>query len=538
VSISQHREYETALDMARAACARRRSEPLVHYFASSLTGSEVDDASDALASALASRGVAPGDRIGLYLQNVPQLPIAVIAAWKAGAIAVPINPMLKQRELELVLRDSGTRLLITLEQLYDEVAGDVIGATAVEDVVTTSPLEYLDTVPQLLANTERLRPPTTADFGELVASHAGERLPDPQLRRDDIAFLVYTSGTTGPPKGAMNLHRNVVFTSGVWRDAPGLTGNDVNLALAPLFHITGLIAGLGATLAAACPMVLGYRFDPATTLDLMARHRVTYTVAAITAYTALMNAPAFAEADMSRLRLAYTGGAPVPPSVAAAWEEATGVYLHNAYGLTETTSPLTLTPLGQRSPVDERSGALSVGKAVADTTIEVLGDDGQVLPPGEAGEIAASGPQVVPGYWQKPEETDNVLRDGRLRTGDVGYVDDEGWVYLIDRSKDLIIASGYKVWPREVEDVLYDHPAIREAAVVGVPDPYRGETVKAYVSLRPDASVTPEELVGYCRERLAAYKYPREIELVAELPKTPTGKILRRALRDTASAAG
>jgi long-chain acyl-CoA synthetase len=222
--------------------------------------------------------------------------------------------------------------------------------------------------------------------------------------------------------------------------------------------------------------------------------------------------------------------------VVAAWQEATGVYLHNAYGLTETTSPLTLTPRGRRSPVDERSGALSVGMAVADTTLEIADDDGNPLPRGETGEIVASGPQVVPGYWQNPEESERALSGGRMRTGDVGYVDEDGWVYLVDRSKDLIIASGYKVWPREVEDILYTHPAVLEAAVVGVPDEYRGETVKAYVSLRPDVPATAAELIAFCRERLAAYKYPREVELVDDLPKTATGKILRRTLRNGAAA--
>jgi long-chain acyl-CoA synthetase len=208
---------------------------------------------------------------------------------------------------------------------------------------------------------------------------------------------------------------------------------------------------------------------------------------------------------------------------------------HPAYGLTESTSPLTLTPLGAEGRVDPASGALSVGVPVYDSRVEILGDDGAALPPGEIGEIVATGPQVVPGYWRKPDETAIALPDGRLRTGDVGYVDGDGWVYLVDRRKDLIIASGYKVWPREVEDVLYTHPAVREAAVVGVADAYRGETVKAYVSLKAGAEVTVQELVAHCKQRMAAYKYPREVEVVDELPKSPTGKILRRSLRARAA---
>ena len=320
--------------------------------------------------------------------------------------------------------------------------------------------------------------------------------------------------------------------SAVWRDWTGLDSDDVNLVVAPVFHITGLVAGIGVSLAACAPLVLAHRFDPGATLELVARHRPTFTVAAITAYQALMRAPGFATTDFSSLRAAYTGGAPVSPAVAAAWRDRTGVALHNAYGLTETTSPLTLTPLGSEAPVDPVSGALSVGKPVSESEVTVVGDDGAPLPAGEVGELVASGPQVIPGYWGKPEETAAALPDGRLRTGDVGFVDAEGWVYLVDRRKDLIIASGYKVWPREVEDVLYTHPAVREAAVVGVPDEYRGETVKAFVSLQPGAQASPEELVGHCRERMAAYKYPRDVEVVDELPKSPSGKILRRALRE------
>ena len=284
------------------------------------------------------------------------------------------------------------------------------------------------------------------------------------------------------------------------------------------------------------PLVLGYRFDPRATLDLISAHRPTFTVAAITAYQALMHAPGSGEVDFTCLRAAFSGGAPVAPAVAAAWEEATGVPLHNAYGLTESTSPLTITPLGSRAPVDPTSGALSVGVPVFDTTVDVLGDDGTpVTSAGEIGELVAAGPQVVPGYWKQPDETRIALPDGRLRTGDVGYVDDDGWVYLVDRRKDLIVASGFKVWPREVEDVLFTHPAVREAAVVGVPDAYRGETVKAYVTLRPGANVRPDELIGFCRERMAAYKYPRTLELVEAIPKNAAGKVLRRALRGDAA---
>jgi long-chain acyl-CoA synthetase len=227
-----------------------------------------------------------------------------------------------------------------------------------------------------------------------------------------------------------------------------------------------------------------------------------------------------------------SGGAPIAPATVEAFERQFGAYIHNIYGLTETTSPSHCTPIGMRAPVDETSGALSVGVPIFNTLVRVVDDDGKDLPAGEVGEIVTSGPQVVSGYWNKPEETEHAIPGGQLHTGDVGLMDEQGWFYIVDRKKDQINAAGYKVWPREVEDVLYGHEAVREAAVVGVPDEYRGETVKAFVSLKPGAHADADELIAFCKERMAAYKYPRQVEFVDELPKTASGKVLRRELRD------
>jgi long-chain acyl-CoA synthetase len=250
-----------------------------------------------------------------------------------------------------------------------------------------------------------------------------------------------------------------------------------------------------------------------------------------------MNAPGADGPALATLTKIYSGGAPIPPSTVTAFEDLFGQYIHNIYGLTETTSPSHAVPLHSRAPVDPASGALSVGVPVYDTVVRIIGEDGGDLPPGEIGELVTEGPQIVAGYWNKPEETARALPGGALHTGDVGYMDADGWFYLVDRKKDQINVAGYKVWPREVEDVLYEHDAVREAAVVGVPDAYRGETVRAYVSLKPgidDDGQLPGELIAHCKERLAAYKYPRQIEVLPELPKTVTGKILRRELRDQA----
>ena len=525
-------EHDSALAMWQATAERAPDRPLIHYFDATLSVADVDRQSDALAAALLERGFRTGDRLAVYLQNVPQFVIAMVATWKAGGIMVSINPMNKDRELRLLLDDSGARALITHEALYAEVAAGVVPDTDVDIVITTSELDYLDDVPALLEGVQRTRAEGTHDLLELVREHEGQR-PDPvAFRPDDVAFLTYTSGTTGPPKGAMNTHGNVVFNSQTYRDWCELGEGDVCLAVAPLFHITGLIGHIGVGLLTPLPLVLSYRFDPGTTADLVQRWKATFTVASITVFIALMNDRSVTPDKLATLTKVYSGGAPVAPSVAQAWEERFGSPILIAYGLTETNSPSHFTPLHNRSPVDPNSGALSIGVPVFNTVVRILGEDGEELPTGEVGELATSGPQVVPGYWDKPEETEHAFAAGELRTGDVGFMDDRGWFYLVDRKKDQINAAGYKVWPREVEDVLYEHPAVREAAVVGVPDEYRGETVKAFVSFKEDASAEPDELVAFCKERMAAYKYPRQVEVLAELPKTVTGKILRRELRD------
>ena len=526
-------EHDSGLDMFRAAVERAGDRPLVRYFDATLSVSDVDRLSDGLAVGLRELGVEPGDRVAVYLQNVPQFLLTMLASWKIGAIMVSINPMLKDRELELLLTDSGATTLVCLESLYAEVASEVVPSTDVRSVITTSELEFVEgDPPGPLAEAKRQRPEGTTDLLELAREHDGER-PDPvELAADDVAFLAYTSGTTGPPKGAMNTHGNVVFTAQAYRDWIELGEDDVVLGVAPLFHITGLIGHVAVCMLVPMPLVIGYRFAPDATLDLIERHGCTFAVASITVFTALMNHESASERDLSSLAKVYSGGAPIAPAIVERFEELTGAYIHNIYGLTETTSPSHGVPLGQRAPVDESSGALSVGVPVFDTTVRILDEDGNELPPGEVGEIVTSGPQVVPGYWEKPEETENAIPGGELHTGDVGFMDEQGWFYIVDRSKDQINVSGYKVWPREVEDVLAEHDAVLEAAVIGVPDEYRGETVKAFVSLRGDAEAEPDDLISFCKQRMAAYKYPRQVEILDELPKTVTGKLLRRELRD------
>jgi long-chain acyl-CoA synthetase len=526
-------EFTDALSMFTAGVARNPDGDAIRYFDGRITYRELDELTDAFGAALVDGGLQRGDRVAMYLQNVPQFIIGLVGTWKAGGIAVSVNPMNRARELELLLKDSGASVLVCLQSLYRDVAASVVGGTDVRTAITTSELDFQTRDdPRAFPGSERATPEGTVDLLELVERFRGQKPPSVEYGPDDIAFLTYTSGTTGPPKGAMNTHGNVVFNSQAYREWCGLSSNDVILGVAPLFHITGLIAHVTSALFLAAPLVLFHRFEPSLGIDVIKEHQPTFTVGSITVFIALMNAPNAGPDALKSLGKIWSGGAPIPPSTVKQFSSAFGQYIHNIYGLTETTSPSHGVPYGVESPVDEASGALSVGVPIYNTVVQIIGDDGQDLPAGEVGEIVTTGPQVVAGYWNKPEETQNAIPGGSLHTGDVGYMDSQGWFYIVDRKKDQINAGGYKVWPREVEDVLYEHDAVKEAAVVGVPDEYRGETVKAFVSLRPGKTATAEELIAFSKDRLAAYKYPRQVEFLDEIPKTVSGKLLRRELRD------
>jgi long-chain acyl-CoA synthetase len=530
------------------AVRERPGEPGLLYFETPIGFGEAAERAWALAASLRGLGLRPGDRIALMLQNGPATAIAIHAAWHRGCVVTAINPMSRWREARHQLLDSGARLAICLESLYPTLA-EAAKRTAVEQIVTVSELDFLGAgdAPPPLAGSERLECPGALDFAELCAGAAD---PNPvAVDPSSPALLAYTSGTTGPPKGAIVTHAAFVHNGEAMRDWGDLGAGDVTVAMAPMFHITGLVCHLAAARASATPLLLMQRFEAGELLRLVERWRGTYVVGPLTAFIALLEHPDFGTRDISSLTKVGSGGAPVYPATVERWEALTGNYLHNTYGLTETAAPSHLVPRGSRSPVDPESGALSVGRPIADTEsrIVALAGEGEVraaageaaLVAGAEGEIATRGPAVTPGYWGRPEETAAAIRDGWLHTGDVGKVDAEGWFYVVDRIKDMIVVSGYKVWPRDVEDALYAHPAVQEAAVVGEPDPYRGETVVAHVVPRPGAGpVSEEELIAHCRERLAAYKAPRAVHLVGELPKTTSGKTLRRELRRGAEPGG
>ncbi|WP_330456882.1 AMP-binding protein [Streptomyces sp. NBC_00820] len=508
------------------------------YFDARLSYREADELSDSVAAHLAERGLERGDRVAVLLQNSPHFVLAVLGAWKAGATVVPVNPMYKSAEVAHVLRDGEVAALICSDRAWESYLRETASGSPVRIVLTGCERDFQTRDDTRVLGFERL--PQAPDADDLVAvARRGGKAPEGRAPHpDDIALISYTSGTSGTPKGATNTHRNIMHNAERQRTGLALPEAPVYYALAPLFHITGMVCQFGACLVSAGTLVLTYRFDTGVVLEAFAEHRPHYTVGPSTAFMALAAHPDVTPEHFASFVNISSGGAPVPPALVERFRERFGPYIRVGYGLTECTAPCASVPPGLEAPVDPVSGTLSVGLPGADTVVRILDDQGAEVPLGEQGEIVVRGPQVVPGYWRRPEATAETFPDGELRTGDIGFMDEQGWLYVVDRKKDMINASGFKVWPREVEDVLYTHPAVREAAVVGVPDGYRGETVKAYISLRPGAETAPDDLAAWCKERLAAYKYPRQVEILPDLPKTASGKILRRELRSHAQDSG
>ncbi|MET9495958.1 AMP-binding protein [Streptomyces sp. NPDC006552] len=518
-----------------AAVRRAPDRTALAYFDGRLSYAEVDALSDSVAGHLAARGLERGDRVAIMLQNTPHFVLALLGAFKAGAVVVPVNPMYKSGEVGHVLHDAEVTALVCTDRAWEAYLRETAAGSSVRIALTACELDFQARGDKRVLTFDRVTPPAD-DADDLVAvARAGHPAPaGRELAPDDTALISYTSGTSGAPKGATNLHRNIMYNAERQRTGLALPEGATYFALAPLFHITGMVCELVASFANTGTLALAYRFEPGVVLDAFAEHEPAYTVGPSTAFMALGAQPQATREHFASFASISSGGAPVPPALVEKFRAAFGPYIHNGYGLTECTAPCASVPPGVEAPVDPVSGTLAVGVPGPDSVVRILDDLGHEVPFGEQGEIAVRGPQVVPGYWRRPDATAEAFPDGELRTGDIGFMDERGWLYVVDRKKDMINASGFKVWPREVEDVLYTHPAVREAAVVGVPDAYRGESVKAYVSLRPGAEATSEELSGYCKERLAAYKYPREVEVLRELPKTASGKILRRELRSPA----
>jgi long-chain acyl-CoA synthetase len=523
----------TALELFHAADP---DAPAVWYFDSVLDYAAVDRLSGSLAASWAAGGVSRGDRVAIILQNAPQFIVAVVAAWKLAAIPVTLNPMYRERELKLLFSDCDPRAVLCHDEQWETVVEAARGLVDPKLLQWTSACEF-----QSRNDDRALPPPGVAPAAQRLsaslAATAGPPTPS-ALSADDVGLLLYTSGTTGLPKGAMLTHRNLVHNALICRRAFALGARSKIFGVAPLFHVTGFEIQMVAAFAAGASVVLTYRFQPSVVLDALLEHRPTFIIGAITAFIALMNRPEATREHFSSFDRLYSGGAPIAPAVIDAFARRFGRSIRSSYGMTELTAPSHLAPANGPIPVDPRSGALSIGIPTPGVDVIVVDDNRRPLGQGEHGELVVRGVNVMAGYWGKPAETAEVMTKGWMHTGDIGFFDAAGWFYLVDRKKDMISASGFKVWPREVEDVLYAFPGVREAAVVGVADAYRGETVVAFVSAEPGAELDVGQMSRFCRERLAAYKCPKRIAVVADLPKTVTGKITRNALKDIARDRG
>ena len=476
--------------------------------------------SEALASGLVSAGVRPGDRVAFFLPNVPALVVSYYGTWLAGAVGVPCNAMHTASELEYQLGDSGASLLITTASLYG-TATEAARRLALPIVVVPSGAPS-DGDPQPGAT------PWTALLGEPAGFTPPAVVPE-----RDLALLLYTGGTTGLPKAAMLTHANIVANTmqfATWYAFD--EGTETCISALPLSHSGGMAGAMNVPLYSGGTMLLFRRFRPAAVLRAIARYRATRFFGVPTMYMAVLNLPDCRGHDLSSLGACRTNAAPLPAAVKRQFDRLVGrEVLVEGYGLSETS------PLVIANPID-RAKAGSIGVPLPDTDALVLGlGTDEPVPPGEEGELVLRGPQVMRGYWNKPGETKAAFTGGWFRTGDVAWMDDEGYFWIVDRLKDMINTAGYKVWPREVEEVLYGHPAVHMAAVVGVPDGYRGEIVKAFLVLK-DAeagAVTADDVIAYCREHLAAYKLPRSVQFCSALPTSGAGKLLKRSLPRSSS---
>lgn len=529
--------HEDLLAMAAAAIAQGPERVALEYFDARIDYGQLDRLSKGLAVYLAEHGVSRGDRVAMYLQTSPHFVLGALGIWRAGAVLVTMNPMYRAGEVTHLLTDSGTVGLVSSQRGYREVIAEVrASAPDLRLVLTTSEADLLTEMgarPDRRVFSDLTEAPVsgTDDLLTVARSAADATWSSPPLGPEDLAVLCYTSGTSGPAKGAMLTHGNLAHA--VARNAQWLgTGPGSCLyAAAPLFHVVGLVLELLHMLQTGGRLVLPFRFVPDVALEQFRGYRPHFFVAPPTAYNALMAAPGADPDHFSSFNRMFAGGAMLPPQVVAQFQERFGRYINNGYGLTETCGACVFAIPNRPARVDPATQAMSNGVPLPGTEVRIVDPAGAAVRTGERGEIQVRGPVVTSGYWQQPEETAKAVRDGWLATGDVGFFDDEGVLYCADRIKDLIVASGFKVWPGEVEQILYDQGSVRDAAVIGVPDPYRGETVKAFVTLRPGATTTPEELIAWCRDHLAAYKAPREVVIRPELPTTTSGKILRRELR-------
>jgi len=539
-------QYQSLVELLEESFSKFSDRQAFICMDKSISYRDLDAMSAALAAYLQSKGLKKGARVALMMPNVLQYPISTAAVLRAGYAVVNVNPLYTPRELEHQLKDSGAEAIIVLENFATTVQ-QVIAKTAVKHVIVGSMGDLLGfkgvIVNLVVRRVKKMVPsysiPGAATFNDALAAGRRMTLTQPPIGPDDVAFLQYTGGTTGVSKGATLLHRNIlanVLQNDAWLQPalkkPPIVDNMIIVCALPLYHIFALtVCYLLGMRAGGTNLLIPNPRDMAGFVKELTKYQVSFFPAVNTLYNGLLNTPGFDKLDFSKLKISNGGGMATQKSVAEKWLKTTGCALSEGYGLSETSPALTC----NRADIEEFSG--TIGLPVPSTYLSIRDDDGNEVPIGTPGEICAKGPQVMAGYWNRPEETANVMTaDGYFRTGDIGVMTPDGYTKIVDRKKDMILVSGFNVYPNEIEEVIASHPGVLECAVIGVADARSGEAVKAFV-VKKDPNVTAEDIIKFCGTQLTNYKVPKQIEFRTGLPKTNVGKILRRELRDENKAA-
>ncbi|HJY78577.1 MAG TPA: long-chain-fatty-acid--CoA ligase [Burkholderiales bacterium] len=536
-------EYKNLVEVFDRSVQQFTERPAYHNMGRTLSYAELERRSRDFGAWLQAKGLAKGARVAIMLPNCLQYPIAMFGTLRAGCTVVNVNPLYTARELEHQLRDSGAEAIVVLEN-FAAVLQQVRPRTSLKHIVITSLGEMLGlkglVVNLVVRRLKKMVPPFELPgairFKAALAEAHGKPFDTPPLGHEDIAYLQYTGGTTGVSKGAILTHRNVIAALLQYRawlgPAIGVEQRAVVITALPLYHIFSLTVNcLVMMLVGGENVLITNPRDIAGFVKELAKHKYNMITGVNTLFNALLNHPGFARLEFSNLKLALGGGMAVQKAVAERWKQATGVPLIEGYGLTETAPAATANPL----TLSEYTGA--IGVPMSSTEVELRDDADRSVPLGQPGEICIRGPQVMRGYWQRPDETAKVLgQDGFLHTGDIGIMDDKGFIRIVDRKKDMILVSGFNVYPNEIEQVVAAHPGVLECAAIGVPDEHSGEVPKVFV-VRKDPQLTEQDVLEHCRKELTGYKRPKYVEFRSELPKTNVGKILRRALREEKKAA-
>jgi len=547
VPVSVEYRDDTLPQLLDSVVAKYGEQPAIHFEGLSLTYKEFKESVDRFATALADLGIEKGDRVAIQMPNIPQTVIAYYGVLRAGGIAVMTNPMYVAREVEHQFNDSGAKIAIIWDVLWMQTVRKIRDKLPCEKYILSGIKDFLPFPKNYLfqwlvgpkAGTAVKNVPDEPGvlwFKDLLAKH-GPNPPDIAWNIDDICNLQYTGGTTGVSKGAMLTHKNLSYNAqqcAAWFPVAEY-GNEVMLSALPFFHSFGLTVCMNfAILIGAVQVPVPNPRDLKKVIDNISKYKVTLFPAVPTLFTAINQYPGIENIDISSIKGCLSGSAPLPMEVMEKFEGLTGGNITEGYGLTETSPVITANPLIDKE--NRKAGSIGIPLSDSDARIVDLETGTRDMPIGEAGEVILAGPQVMKGYWNRDDETAETLRDGWLFTGDIGTMDEDGFFFIVGRKKEMIIAGGYNIYPREIDEVLYEHPKVLEAAAVGIPHEHRGETVKAYIALKEGEEATEEEMIEFCKDKLAAYKVPKMVEFRDELPKSTVGKVLRRVLKEEEEA--